>query len=90
MQTVTVTRTLNRYTRTANGAWYGVAPENNTFEIEEKKLNKQFSLNSGIKVTWPDGTIESAFPFNGGASTGYPPICIPGDGRLSKLLNRIK
>ena len=88
MKTVTVCRTFNRCTRTTNGAWYGVTPENNTFEIEEEKLDKGFSLNSGIKVTWPDGTIENAFPFNGGASIGYPPICIPGNGRLSKLLNR--
>jgi len=87
MTTVQIERTSNRYARSINGAWIGAGSDKKQFEIDEDSLTKRFSLNSGIKVTWPDGVIESAFPFNGGACPGYPPICIPADGRLAKLLN---
>lgn len=95
MTIVTITRTTDRYRRTINGAWVGGGSEQQTFEIDEEKLRPTtldtgvklpFSINSGIVVTWPDGTRESAFPFNGGAFAGYPPICYPGNGRLAELL----
>jgi len=88
MTTVTIERTSNRYARSINGAWIGAGADKKVFDAEEELLTKRFSLNSGIKVTWPDGITESAFPFNGGACPGYPPICIPSDGRLATLLNR--
>lgn len=88
MSLVIVTRALNRPRRSVNGAWIAGTVEKSTFAIEEAKLDKRFSLNSGILVEWEDGTKESAYPFNGGACPGYPPICYPADGRLSKLLAR--
>lgn len=85
---VTVTRTTNQYRRSVNGAWLGAGSEATEIRIDEAKLDKRFSLNNGIRVTWPDGVTESAFPFNGGACPGYPPICYPADGRLAALLKR--
>lgn len=85
---VKVARTTTRVVRTSNGAWYPTTQERQDLTLDEDQLDSRFSLNSGIRVTWPDGVTESAFPFNGGACPGYPPTCIPADGRLAKLLNR--
>lgn len=87
--TVKVTRTTHQFRRSVNGAWVGNGADAATFETAESNLTRGFSLSDGITVTWPDGTSESAFPFgNNRCLVGYPPICIPRDGRLSKLLLR--
>lgn len=88
MTTVKLERITNRYARDINGAWVSAGADKEEREIDEALLTKRFSLNSGIRVTWPDGTSESAFPLIGGAFASYPPICIPPDGRLAALLNR--
>lgn len=88
MALVLVTRALNRPRRSTNGAWVAGSVERDTFAIDESKLDRHFSLNSGILVEFADGTKESAYPFNGGAFPGYPPICYPANGRLSQLLAR--
>lgn len=93
---VQVARTQVRFRRSINGAWVGDGREVSAFMIDENSLRPKalgngyhmpFAIGSGISVTWPDGVTESAYPFNGGAFPGYPPICVPRDGRLSRLLN---
>jgi hypothetical protein len=96
MTTVTVTRMTHRFGRTVNGAWAQRSTEHDTFSMDEDRLRPQtlasgykapFDVGHGIEVRWPDGVVERAFPFNGGASPGYPAHCIPADGRLSWLLS---
>jgi len=83
---VTIERTTSHYKLLANGAWVGGDVSHERFEADESMLTKTFSVASGITVTWEDGVKEHAFPFNSGAFAGYPPTCIPANGRLSKLL----
>lgn len=85
MALVIVTRKINRFSRSVNGAWVGAGTDLSTFVVEEAAIDKHFSIGHGIEVEWGDGTKEHAFPFNGGACPGYPHTFIPANGRLSKL-----
>lgn len=84
MALVIVTRHINRHRRTVNGAWVFGGRDESTFAVDEAELDKRFSIGDGIEVEWNDGTKESAFSTN--VFPGYPPRCIPADGRLAKLL----
>lgn len=83
---VTIERTQNRFRRSINGAWIGGGSEVTKFQADDSCLKPGYGVSHGITVTWEDGVSESAFPFNGGAFTGYPPTVYPHDGRLAKLL----
>ncbi len=80
---ITIVRTTNRYRRSINGAWCDAGRETEILEREESWLTSRVSIGDGLKVTWPDGTEEFAYPSRAGV--GYPPVCIPADGRLAKI-----
>lgn len=86
MTQVTVVRHQHQYRRSINGAWLGAGYVSEVLVIDEQRL-AQLSLGSGIRVTWPDGVSESAYPGNYGVGN-YSPVCIPSAGRLSPLLKR--
>ncbi|HOW46127.1 MAG TPA: hypothetical protein P5305_01565 [Rubrivivax sp.] len=94
MSIITIQRRQNIFRRSINGAWINGHTETDTFKIDEQRLRPRdlgqgyvghFSLGHGITATWPDGTVEHAYPGNRGVGN-YPPECFPPCGRLNALL----
>jgi hypothetical protein len=90
---VKITRNTRHYRRTINGAWVAGPMSHDVMERDEDFLRPRvldggyvchFGVGDGIKVEWPDGVVESAYPSSIGPN--YTPQLFPADGRLSKLM----
>lgn len=90
MTTITIQRRQGILRRRDVGSWISNdVVETRVFEVDEECLRPEdlgqghishFSLGHGLTATWPDGTVEHAYPSASG------PDCYPRCGRLNSLL----